>query len=214
MFAIFKTGGKQYKVHAGDIVKIEKLDVKENEIVEFQEILMLDDGKESKVGTPTLAKAVIKASIVSQTRDQKIIVFKKKRRQGYDRKHGHRQHLSVVHIDEIVDDGRSLAKASYKKPKTVDTKPAKKTKLTNSTASKTAKENNMKAADTPRKSKTESSTKTAATSTASKTKKESSVKTTKQSASSSKTTQVNKKESDKTKIKTATKKITKKAVTN
>lgn len=96
MFAIFKTGGKQYKVQKGEVLSVEKLDA-DKEIV-FEEVLMAGD----KVGTPFVAGAKVKAEVVDQIRDDKVIVFKKKRRQNYRRKQGHRQYLTVIKITDII----------------------------------------------------------------------------------------------------------------
>lgn len=93
--AIFQTGGKQYRVKTGDIVKVEKLNV--DGTVEFDQVLMLDD----KVGTPFVDGARVVAQVLEQKRGDKILVFKKKRRQNYRRTHGHRQHITVLKITEI-----------------------------------------------------------------------------------------------------------------
>jgi len=114
MFAVIKTGGKQYKVSAGDILKIERLTGEAGQKVDFQEVFMLGDDKTAKIGTPNVDNAVVKATVLEQARGDKIIVYKKKRRQGYDRKNGHRQDLTVIHIDEIIEGGKSLAKAERK----------------------------------------------------------------------------------------------------
>jgi len=98
MFAVIKTGGKQYRVEKGDVIVIEKLPVEENGSVTFDEVLMVGD----KVGTPTVAGATVAGELMKQTRDKKVIVFKKKRRQNYRRKHGHRQQISVVRITDIA----------------------------------------------------------------------------------------------------------------
>lgn len=96
MFAIFKTGGKQYKVQKGEVLSVEKLDA-DKEIV-FEEVLMAGD----KVGTPLVAGAKVKAEVVDQIRDDKVIVFKKKRRQNYRRKNGHRQDITLVKITDVI----------------------------------------------------------------------------------------------------------------
>ena len=96
MFAIFKTGGKQYKVQKGEVLSVEKLDA-DKEVV-FEEVLMAGD----KVGNPLVAGAKVKAEVVDQIRDDKVIVFKKKRRQNYRRKQGHRQYLTVIKITDII----------------------------------------------------------------------------------------------------------------
>jgi len=98
MFAVIKTGGKQYRVEAGDVIVVEKLAVEENGAVTFDEVLMVGD----KVGAPTVAGATVTGEVMKQTRDKKIIVFKKKRRQNYRRKNGHRQYISVVRITDIA----------------------------------------------------------------------------------------------------------------
>ena len=98
MFAVIKTGGKQYRVEAGDVIIVEKLPVAESGAVTFDEVLMVGD----KVGTPTVAGASVAGELMKQTREKKIIVFKKKRRQNYRRKHGHRQEVSIVRITNIA----------------------------------------------------------------------------------------------------------------
>jgi ribosomal protein L21 len=112
MFAVIKTGGKQYKVSAGDVLKIEKLDLEAGQNVDFTDVFMMGD----KVGAPAIDKAMVKATVLEQMRDRKVLVYKKKRRQGYDRLNGHRQHLTVVHIDELIDGGKTVAKAEPRKP--------------------------------------------------------------------------------------------------
>lgn len=97
MYAVIKTGGKQYKVATGDVVKIEKIAGEEGNEVIFNEILALDD----KIGTPLVANAIVKAMVLKQAKDDKIIVFKKKRRQNYRRKNGHRQQITLVKITDI-----------------------------------------------------------------------------------------------------------------
>lgn len=97
MYAVIKTGGKQYKVAAGDVVKLEKLSAEEGKEVVFNEVLALDD----VYGAPLVAGASVKATVLKQARDAKIIVFKKKRRQNYRRKNGHRQSITLVKITEV-----------------------------------------------------------------------------------------------------------------
>ncbi len=93
--AIFQTGGKQYRVKQGDIVKVEKLNAEGK--VEFDQVLMLDD----KIGTPFIEGAKVVAEVVEQKRSDKVLVFKKKRRQNYRRTKGHRQYITVLKITEI-----------------------------------------------------------------------------------------------------------------
>ena len=94
-YAIFQTGGKQYRVQAGDTIKVEKLNAEGS--VEFDQVLMLGD----KVGTPFVDGAKVVATVVEQKRADKVLVFKKKRRQNYRRTRGHRQHITVLKITDI-----------------------------------------------------------------------------------------------------------------
>ena len=98
MYAVIKTGGKQYKVASGDGVKLEKIAGEEGKEVIFNEVLALDD----TVGTPLVSGASVKATVLKQARDAKVIVFKKKRRQNYRRKNGHRQSITIVKITDII----------------------------------------------------------------------------------------------------------------
>ncbi len=102
MFAVIKTGGKQYKVAPGDVIKVEKLPGEPGETVELSEVLLVAGEDRLEVGTPVVEGARVKATIVDQGRSRKIIVFKKKRRKNYKRKRGHRQYYTVLKIDEIV----------------------------------------------------------------------------------------------------------------
>ena len=102
MFAVIKTGGKQYRVEENNIIKIEKLESTERETIVFDHVLMIGDAKKSTVGAPIIVGAKVEALILKQMRDRKVIIFKKKRRQNYRRKKGHRQHLTVVKITKII----------------------------------------------------------------------------------------------------------------
>ena len=101
MFAVIKTGGKQYKVQKDDKLLVEKLEGNEGDKVTLDEVLMVADGKTSKIGEPMLKGAKVEATVVAQTRGPKITVFKKKRRQNYRRKKGHRQDLTMIQITNI-----------------------------------------------------------------------------------------------------------------
>jgi large subunit ribosomal protein L21 len=109
MFAVIKTGGKQYKVAANDVITIEKLEGTTGDTIQFTEVLMLG-GAEMIVGSPTVAGATVVGSLVEQARGPKTISFKKRRRQNSRRKKGHRQDLTVVRIDEILTDGAKPAR--------------------------------------------------------------------------------------------------------
>jgi len=97
MFAVIKTGGKQYKVTTGDVVKVEKLNASEGSEVVFDEVLALDE----KIGKPFVKGASVKATVLKQAKDAKVIIFKKKRRQNYRRKNGHRQQITLVKILDV-----------------------------------------------------------------------------------------------------------------
>ncbi len=97
MYAVFKTGGKQYKVTTGDVVKIEKIAAEEGKEVIFNEVLALDE----TIGTPFVSGASVKATVLKQAKDAKVIIFKKKRRHNYRRKNGHRQQITLVKITDV-----------------------------------------------------------------------------------------------------------------
>ena len=101
MFAVIRTGGKQYRVAKDDIISVEKLAVEPGATVELAEVLMIGDGAAVTTGAPLLGGASVSAMVVEQTRADKIIVFKKKRRHNYRRKNGHRQYQTVLKITEI-----------------------------------------------------------------------------------------------------------------
>jgi len=101
MFAVIRTGGKQYRVAPNDIIEIEKIAGKPGDIVELGEVILLGGDGGPKTGSPTIAGALVAAEVIEQKRGEKIIVFKKKRRKNYRRKRGHRQELTVLKIEEI-----------------------------------------------------------------------------------------------------------------
>lgn len=113
MFAVIRTGGKQYRVQEGDILEVEKLQKKEGQKVVFKEVLLVEDGDSVLLGTPLVDKAQVKAEVVENFKDEKIIIFKKKRRKQYRRTAGHRQELTRVKIEQIIAE----AKAPIEKPK-------------------------------------------------------------------------------------------------
>ena len=105
MFAVIRTGGKQYKVAPNDVIAVEKLAGEPGATLELAEVLMVGDGAGVSTGTPLLAGASVSATLVEQRRADKIIVFKKKRRHNYRRKNGHRQYQTLLRIDEIHAEG-------------------------------------------------------------------------------------------------------------
>ncbi len=117
MYAVIKTGGKQYRVAPDDIIKVEKLAGSAGDKVEIANVLMVGGDGEPMIGTPLVDGATVSAELVEQTRAKKITVFKKKRRKNYRRKAGHRQDLTVLRITEITAGGKkAAATAAAKKP--------------------------------------------------------------------------------------------------
>jgi len=125
MFAVIKTGGKQYRVSENDVFVVEKLAGEAGDTIQFDEVLMIgEDGKAPTVGSPLLDKASVTAELVRQTRGEKVIIFKKRRRQNSRRKNGHRQDLTLVKITGISASGAK--KAPAKKAAAAEDKPAEK----------------------------------------------------------------------------------------
>jgi large subunit ribosomal protein L21 len=128
MFAVIRTGGKQYRVAPNDIIEIEKIAGKPGDIIELSEVILLG-GDRPKTGNPTISGASVAAEVIEQTRGEKIIVFKKKRRKNYRRKKGHRQELTALRITEILTDGKKPSKATAKpEPKKAEPKVEAKAK--------------------------------------------------------------------------------------
>ncbi|MDJ0613829.1 MAG: 50S ribosomal protein L21 [Rhizobiaceae bacterium] len=115
MFAVVKTGGKQYRVVAEDVLKIEKVAGEAGDFVELSDVLMVGEGGNITAGAPLVEGACVSAEIVSQGRTRKIIAFKKRRRQNSRRTIGHRQHLTTVRIAEILTDGKKPSKKAAPK---------------------------------------------------------------------------------------------------
>jgi len=111
-FAVIKTGGKQYKVSANDTIRIEKLGDKAGKKFEFKEVLLTTDNTTTEIGSPMIDGAYVEAELLKQARNDKVIIFKKRRRQNSRRKRGHRQHVSIVKILKIYGkSGKLLAEA-------------------------------------------------------------------------------------------------------
>lgn len=100
-YAVFKTGGKQYRVQAGDQIDVEKLSADVDSEVSFDEVLLVNDGSSTKVGAPVVEGATVKAKVVDQFRGKKVIAFKFKRRQGYHKTKGSRRHMTKLEITSI-----------------------------------------------------------------------------------------------------------------
>jgi len=101
MFAVVKTGGKQYRVQKDDVIKVEKLVGEAGDTLTLDQVLMVGEGDKATIGAPLVAGATVVAELVKHTRGPKIIIFKMKRRQNYRRKRGHRQDLTVLRITDI-----------------------------------------------------------------------------------------------------------------
>ena len=131
-FAVIQTGGKQYKVKAGEILKVEKLeDSKENSKIEFNEILAYGDDKNLELGEPTISGAKVEAELIKNGKNRTVLIFKKRRRQNSRRKNGHRQKFTMVRISKIYSkDGKVISEAEKRQEipskKTVETKEAAK----------------------------------------------------------------------------------------
>jgi large subunit ribosomal protein L21 len=115
MFAVIKTGGKQYRVAANDVLKIEKVAGDAGAMVSFAEILAVGEGEKVEIGAPYVTGATVTAEVVEQGRGEKVIAFKKRRRQNSRRKRGHRQELTTVRIHEILTGGAKASKAATPK---------------------------------------------------------------------------------------------------
>ena len=111
MFAVIKTGGKQYRVAANDLIKVEKVAGEAGDIVEFAEVLMVG----TTIGAPVVEGALVTAEVVEQGRARKVIAFKKRRRQNSKRTRGHRQELTPIRISEILTDGAKPSKKAEAK---------------------------------------------------------------------------------------------------
>jgi large subunit ribosomal protein L21 len=116
MFAVIRTGGKQYRVTPNAVLKVEKLVAEPGATVTFTDVLALGNEAELNIGAPTVPGASVTATVVAQDRLDKIIIFKKRRRQNSRRKNGHRQHVTVLRIDGFAKDGQSLSAADEAAP--------------------------------------------------------------------------------------------------
>lgn len=138
MFAVIKSGGKQYRVSADDVLKVERVAGEPGEIVQFGDVLAVGEGENVTIGAPLVDGASVAAEVVEQGRGPKVIAFKKRRRQNSRRKHGHRQLLTTVRISEILTGGAKPSKKAAAKPaakaeekpeaKKAEAKPAEKAK--------------------------------------------------------------------------------------
>jgi len=115
-FAVIQTGGKQYKVSASEILKIERLNDKEGKTVEFKNVLFLNDDKTTEIGNPNIQGAKVEATILKNVKNRTILVFKKRRRKNSRKKYGHRQPISLIRITKIFSkDGKLISQAEPQK---------------------------------------------------------------------------------------------------
>ncbi len=132
-FAIIETGGKQYKVSANKILKVEKLNAEKGKLIQFKNVLLVNDDKVTEVGNPLISGAVVEAKLIENIKDKKILVFHKRRRKHSRKKNGHRQRLSKIQITKILTKGGTVIaefkasekKQEVKKEKKVTKKPVK-----------------------------------------------------------------------------------------
>lgn len=127
MYAVVKTGGKQYRVAKDDVITIEKLENDAGSIITLDSVLMIGEGDDVTVGAPFVAGAAVAGEIVEHKRAKKVVIFKKRRRQNYRRKKGHRQHHTVLRVTEILTDGAkpTVKAAPAKKAEPAPAAPAK-----------------------------------------------------------------------------------------
>jgi large subunit ribosomal protein L21 len=171
MYAVIKTGGKQYRVREGDTLRVEKLTAEAGAQVQFDQVLMVGEGDEVKVGTPYVSGTQVSATVVGQGRGDKIKVVKFKRRKNYLRQNGHRQAFTEVEITKIGGGGKAAAKAEAKpaadtkpkaeeKPKAEPKAKAPAKKAAKKPAKKTAKKTTKKTTKATAKKKTKAKTTT------------------------------------------------------
>jgi large subunit ribosomal protein L21 len=111
-FAIFETGGKQYKASASKIIEIEKLEAEKGKIIQFKNILLLNDDKTTEIGNPTVEGAIVEAKLLDNVKDRTVLVFHKRRRKHSRKTNGHRQRHSKIQITKILSkDGKVIAEA-------------------------------------------------------------------------------------------------------
>ena len=120
-FAIIETGGKQYKVSASKILEIEKLDVEVGKTIQFKNVLLVNDNKNTEIGNPTVAGALVEAKLLDNVKDRTVLIFHKRRRKHSRKKNGHRQRHAKIQITKILSkDGKIIAEAK------IEAKPVKK----------------------------------------------------------------------------------------
>ena len=155
MYAVLKTGGKQYRVEKEDVVLVEKLDANDGDQVVLNDILMIGEGKKVTLGSPLVNDAAVMAQVIRQTRGPKITMIYKRRRKNSRRKQGHKQNLTLLKIIDIAETGGSKLSPKKASIKSTETKAKATAKSTETKAKATAKSTETKAKASP---KTKSST--------------------------------------------------------
>ena len=166
MFAVIKTGGKQYRVAADDVLKVEKVKGEPGEIVQFGDVLVVG-GDDVKLGEPTVSGASVAAEVLEQGRGPKVIAFKKRRRKNSRRKRGHRQEFTLIRITEILTEGAKPTKTARPKPERKPPPPpeadtesdedeAKPSKAKSKASKAKAAKKPAKKAESPKKAKSKS----------------------------------------------------------
>ena len=168
MYALVRTGGKQYRVAKDDTILVERIAADEGAEVILDDVVMLGDGDKVTIGTPRVEGAAVSATVVSQTRGPKIIIFRRKRRKNHRRTQGHRQDLTLLKINAIAEDGKSLkpkaapAKKAAAKEEAAPKAAAKKAAAKKAAAKKAAPKAEAKAAPKKAAAKKTAAKKTAA----------------------------------------------------
>jgi len=167
MFAVIKTGGKQYRVAADDVITVATLAGEPGDAVTFDEVLMVTGDRSARIGAPTVAGATVAATVVEHTRGPKVIAFKKRRRKNSRRKRGHRQEFTLIRITEILTDGAKPTKTARPKPERKPPPPpeadtesdedeAKPSKAKSKASKAKAAKKPTKKAESPKKAKSKS----------------------------------------------------------
>ena len=145
MYAVVKTGGKQYRVAKNDVLTVEKLEGDAGTTIELDNVLAMDDGKGLTVGAPSLPGAHVTAEVLEQKKGDKVVIFKKKRRKNYRRTRGHRQQLTVIRVTDILSSARKASAQKNEDSVTKDTKAASAKKVASKTKGKANAKGKVKA---------------------------------------------------------------------
>jgi len=153
MYAIVEIAGQQYKVKRGDKIISNRLHAKEGDLIEFDKVLLIDDNNKVQIGTPHISGAKVAASVVSHFRGEKILVFKKKRRKGYQKMNGHRQELTEILIQGVLPEGGKVKELLEIKKKPAKAKESNENKEVKEVSEKTKKSTSAKKAAPKKASK-------------------------------------------------------------